>query len=145
MYTYYKWDKNSCGEPIFTISSLIGKTFLSVENINNEEIIFKQDNGDIYKFFHEQVCCEHVYVEDICGDLNDLVGVPLIESEEITNNLLNIEDLKPPPNSESYSWTFYKFRTTKGSVVIRWLGQSNGCYSEGVNLILITETPKEFI
>lgn len=70
-------------------------------------------------------------MEDICGDLNDLVGVPLLVSEEVHSN-----DPEPVPIqlvNESYTWTFYKFATTKGYVTIRFLGESNGYYSERVD------------
>jgi hypothetical protein len=35
---------------------------------------------------------------------------------------------------ESYTWTFYRFGTRRGSVTVRWLGHSNGYYSEGVSV-----------
>lgn len=118
------------------VNRLVGLTFTSVKNVDNEEIIFTQDNGDIYTFYHLQDCCENVMVEDICGDLNDLIGLPLIEAEEVSRDVS--EDYDKLNACESGTWTFYKFRTTKGCVTIRWLGKSNGCYSEKVNFSLDT-------
>lgn len=76
---------------------------------------------------HAQDCCESVSIEDICGDLNDLVGEPLLVAEECSKN--------DPKAYEYGAWTFYRFSTIKGTVTVRWYGESNGCYSVDVDII----------
>lgn len=110
---------------------LKGHTLSAVENIDDQEIVFTLESGEKYALYHEQDCCEFVRVEDICGELEDLVGVPLLMAEEVSN-----EPEPPVPSDyydDSHTWTFYKLATIKGYVTIRWLGQSNGYYSESVD------------
>jgi len=80
-----------------------------------------------------------VLVEDICGDLSDLVGSPIVSAEESTSENVNPEGIKPPeyPRDDSFTWTFYRIATAKGLVVIRWYGDSNGYYSESVDFDLV--------
>jgi hypothetical protein len=65
--------------------------------------------------------------------LSDLEGVPLLRAEESTNLFDIIKNIEKE-FSESGTWTFYKFATIKGYVDVRWLGESNGYYSESVDL-----------
>ena len=116
---------------MINFSELVGKTLTAAHNVNDEEIIFETNQGEKFKLWHNQDCCENVTVESITGDLGDLIGVPILAAEEASS-----ED-DPPGYShqytpESQTWTFYKLRTIKGSVDIRWHGTSNGCYSESV-------------
>lgn len=108
------------------LNQILGLTFESIE-ASDDEIIFHAQNGQTFRMYHEQDCCEAVYVEDIAGDLDDLIGAPLLRAEERSN-----EDLDA---CESGTWTFYEFATIKGSVTIRWYGSSNGWYSERVSLV----------
>lgn len=110
-------------------SDLVGKTLTSVEvSDDKEEITWKTSDGEAYLMFHQQECCESVSVEDISGDLDDLIGTPVLMAEESTN------DEGPNKESdESATWTFYRVSTIKGTVVIRWYGTSNGYYSERVD------------
>jgi hypothetical protein len=72
-----------------------------------------------------------VTVEDIVGDLADLVGDPILVAEEATSD--QNPDGVTKKYQDSFTWTFYKFATRKGYVDIRWYGESNGYYSERVD------------
>lgn len=111
------------------IKDMVGLTFDSVEE-NGDELIFS-NKDHVFRFYHEQNCCESVRIEDICGDLSDLVGSPLLMAEEVDGET-------PADFNQGYydscTWTFYKFATIKGYVDVRWFGTSNGYYSESVDL-----------
>ncbi len=148
---------------ITEFANMLGRKMSSVEvTADNDMMIFLSDDGWRFSFYHSQDCCESVSVEDVCGDLSDLVGSPLVMAEEVSNQdreerltrlsemtTLCVEDLEaeqkacernepnlgltvPHVDADSYTWTFYRFATAKGNVTVRWLGVSNGYYSEGV-------------
>lgn len=119
------------------LKELIGKVVTYVENIDNREIIFTTNEGRRYKLYHFQDCCESVTVEDICGDLSDLVGEPILIAEE-SSSRENPSGASRRYQDDSFTWTFYKFATRKGYVDIRWYGESNGYYSESVDFMEIT-------
>lgn len=126
------------------ISDLIGKTLSRVTR-QNDQINFYCTDGIAYAMYHYQNCCENVSIEDINGDLDDLVGAPIIiaeavvSCEETPEQAAKEEKRKQEEGEdyydyrESFTWTFYKFATIKGYVTIRWYGSSNGYYSEGVD------------
>jgi hypothetical protein len=116
------------------ISELIGKTLVKVEGqVGDEAIIFTAADGASWRMFHDQDCCESVAVEDICGDLGDLIGSPILQAEESCGSDWPEEIKRPEYARDSFTWTFYRLATAKGLVVIRWFGSSNGYYSESVN------------
>lgn len=112
-------------------NELKGKTLVKVEN-KGDELIFTTNRGLRYRMYHEQDCCESVHIEDICGDLEDLIGSPILLADEVSNA---DEPQKADSWGDSFTWTFYKIATAKGSVTIRWYGESNGYYSESVNFV----------
>lgn len=114
------------------VSELLGKTLVAITGADEgrDEIVFECSDGSKYRMYHEQECCESVLIEDICGDVNSLVGNPLTMAEDISNTMGN-----PTVDKwrDSCTWTWYKFATVKGYVTIRWYGESNGWYSECVD------------
>ena len=71
---------------------------------------------------------------DIVGELDDLIGEPILLAEEISNESgINPSGVTIPESQESFTWTFYKLGTIKGCVTISWYGESNGYYNESVS------------
>lgn len=119
------------------VEGLLGRTLVKVEERSNgEELVFTLDDGDKYALYHEQDCCESVQIEDVIGNLDDLVGSPLIEASE-TESESDGKGAEPPPEGRGYegswTWTYYRFATAKGVVTVRWYGESNGYYNEHPN------------
>lgn len=114
------------------LDRFIGKTCANIQvSKSKDEIVFTFNNGETYRMYHEQDCCEHVYIKDINGDLADIMNSPILYADETSNSTENIDIC------ESSTWTFYRIGTIKGTVVISWLGESNGYYSESVEVVRI--------
>lgn len=120
----YHWEYRDVG-----VGVLKGLTLTSVTQ-KSDEIAFVAEDGRCFVMYHDQDCCESVSIDEIIGDLNDLVGSEIFVAEERDSGNL------PPQGEydESYTWTFYEIATNKGSVTIRWYGTSNGYYSESVSV-----------
>lgn len=111
---------------------LLGYTFTSITvNDYKTKMWFNCKEGS-FVFVHDLECCEVVNIEDITGDLQDLLDSPTLRAEESTN--------KRDTDYGSCTWTFYKLATKKGYVDIRWVGESNGYYSESVDIYFIKAT-----
>ena len=121
--------------------TLKGKTLKDIQR-GDRELAFVTDGGETYRMLHLQDCCESVYIEDICGDLDDLIGSEILKAEEVTSSNHHPDEVQSTETVadrewgwESFTWTFYKLSTIDGDVTIRWLGKSNGYYSERVDLV----------
>lgn len=116
-----------------SVNELVGKTVKSITGatIGSERIVFETESGESYVMYHSQDCCESVDIHDIFGEADDLIGAPILKAEEVVSNDTPA-DVAQDYAPESQTWTFYRFQTIKGSVTIRWFGQSNGYYSESV-------------
>lgn len=107
-------------------SEIVGFVFVDIiYDTDKETLVFTRDTGQTYSMWHEQDCCEHVYLAEIIGSMSDLLDTPILWAEESSSD--------DPTASESGTWTFYKLATRKGYVDFRWHGSSNGYYAEGVS------------
>jgi hypothetical protein len=116
-----------------TLSAIVGGS-------GDEEMLFVCNDGNKYILFYEHDCCASCVVVDIAGDLQDLIGHPLLLAEEVTNKNKNPPGVKVPECQDSFTWTFYKLATIKGYVTISWYGESNGYYNENVSFRTLEAT-----
>lgn len=108
---------------------LRGETLTAVEGLKtgSEEVTLRTASGRAFRMWHNQDCCEFVRVEDVVGDVADIIGTPILLAEEA------VSAREPGLAEDGATWTFYKLATVRGDVTIRWLGESNGYYSEAVD------------
>lgn len=112
------------------MDQLQGKTFSKIEGMeegSKEVIFYNEEDVASYKMFHYQDCCESVYLCTVDGDVEDLIGCEIIEADCVCS------EYEPDDNGLA-AYTFYKFRTKKGYVTLRWNGESNGWYSVDVEI-----------
>lgn len=111
------------------LKAMTGRMVRGVTTDECDEIRFQFSDADVI-FFHAQDCCESVQIDDINGDFHDFVGDILLVADERVS-------YTPEGNDKTYdsdTWTFYTFRSNKGSVDVKWHGYSNGYYSESVDV-----------
>jgi hypothetical protein len=109
------------------LEEILGRTMRRVTQNGTETIDFETSNGECWRMYYEPDCCASCSIDDVVGDLQDLVDAPILMAEESTNS---DNPRSSEYTDESFTWTFYRFATIKGYVTIRWYGSSNGYYSE---------------
>lgn len=117
-----------------SIEILRGETLTKIEGMVNgsEEVVFHTTYGRKFRMTHHQDCCESVYLDDVVGNPDDLIGCFLAMAEDVSS-VTPDPDVDTNKYDTSMQWTFYKFGTIKGYVTLRWLGTSNGYYSTDVS------------
>ena len=116
---------------VTSLKDLAGRIFTSVKRLGDEEICFYFSDTKYVRMYHDQDCCESVWIDDVCGDLEDLVDAHVVHFEERTS------EGEKSKWGDHQTWTFYDIQTTKGCVNIRWCGESNGYYSETIDVQLV--------
>lgn len=107
------------------LEQIVGAKITTVEGlaINSDSVKIETDKGKL-TLYHDRVCCESVYIEDITGgNPGDLIGSTVSEFRESSDS------------SDDGTWTFYHIVTSNVDITIRWFGYSdNGEYSESVDI-----------
>ena len=106
------------------VNKLVGLVVKFIDDFG-DEILIVTECGRRFTFNHSQDCCESVSIYDSVGNLKVLEGQKLVSETDIPEDV----DLNP---YESYTWTEITFKTNKDTVISRWIGESNGYYSESV-------------
>jgi len=73
------------------IAVLIGKTLAAVIRNGDDSIDFEATTGESWRVYHSQDCCERVEIEDVVGDLEDLVDSPIVLAEESSNHAYPVD------------------------------------------------------
>lgn len=109
------------------IKDMVGK---KITGIYYDEEYFQIRTDDcVYAFYHEQDCCESVWLTQVDGISDKIIGSRIVIAEVVTD--------EKDTEYGHITWSFYKIGTNKGMIDFRWQGESNGYYSEIVNLVKI--------
>lgn len=129
----------------YNVVRLLKKIFVKIEKFRDEDEDRSQGNGDALIFhdndgfkyimyYENDEGSDGIFIDYITGDLNDLIGVPILRSAVET---------EIPFQKEFYQvCTSYILGTSKGSSRIVWCGESNVFYSLEV---LFKEIAEEYV
>ena len=101
-------------------------------DISDDTLLITTKCGRKFEFYHCQDCCENVWIYDSVGDLKTLEGKKLVSvTMEVDDIPEDVDYEKCDYGTET--WTNIIFKTTDETVISRWIGESNGYYSESVD------------
>ena len=105
------------------IKTLVGETLAYIDvDPDNNEILLTTESGRKIMIYHEQDCCEHVCLEGNNGEWTELIGKVLIETSQDEERM------------DGETKTALTFKVSDATVISRWVGTSNGYYSEHVDI-----------
>ena len=109
--------------------NLVGEVIVAIDGavVGSGKITIKTKSGRTFVMHHEQDCCEDVSVQVVHGNVQDLIGKGVSRVEE--------KIIEGYPSRESATKTIFAIYSASAwsALVIEWLGESNGYYSESVS------------
>ena len=111
-----------------TASELRGATIKGISGLikYSDGLILETDKGS-HLIAHDQDCCETVRLIDWEFSSSELIGAEIYSLDSVTEEFEGDDALS--------MWTFVTLKTSKGELWMRWVGESNGCYSVDVDLM----------
>lgn len=110
--------------------TLVGEVLTHVDVLGEEGIMLTTESGRRIKIYHEQDCCEHVRIVGTDGEWKDLYGKVI---DEVDHKAVQSDVAL----CESKTDSTLTFKAGYKTVISRWIGESNGYYSESVDLMEI--------
>ena len=106
-----------------------GKTVVEVVGLKKQEdsVVLRLDDKSELEFYHEYSCCESFWLEDFEFSGKSIIGAKILD-------VALVSEKQEVADNGSMTWTFYKIQTDKGELFMRWCGESNGYYSEDVDI-----------
>lgn len=123
-------------------SAIMGVRGLRIKRVDGLEpgsknVLIVLESGRAVLMSHEQDCCERVALVEFSGlGPDELVGAVFAKFEISSSRRLDY-----PDDEYSRDWktdTWVSLLTSRGSTEFRWLGESNGFYSEDVDISVLS-------
>jgi hypothetical protein len=107
---------------------LVGEVLDAVDiDREKDQILLTTRSGRQFLIHHEQKCCETVEISGQDGSFDKLIGKPIVEARD------NAVDTSEEA-ADSQTTTTLVFRVDDHTVISQWVGDSNGYYSESVDI-----------
>ncbi len=111
---------------------LQGQTIRAINVAEDDKSVSITTDQFVYDITHEQDCCEYVRIVKVEGKPEDILNSPIAMAEEDSDE---IPGYKYSYSDDSHTWTSFYLKAENGASVKIWfLGESNGYYSESVNV-----------
>lgn len=147
------WGGNGSNALHCPFNSLLGLTLDNVTPMRDQEGLILSAGDMTFVLYHrpeqreyddhgeplDDDIREDVRLDDICGDLTDLVGAPIVVADDRVSDRQSDAKRSRLEGCTVLPWTFYHLSTSKGSVVLRFYGSIDGCYAETAQLWLLPE------
>jgi len=114
------------------LSSLVGEILTNID-VSDDTVMLTTKSGRQITLFHSQTCCESVRILSTDGEWRELIGKPLMIVEAEIDGSNETE-------RGSETETTFTFGVDGATVINRWIGESNGYYSELVRIEEITSS-----